>query len=70
MLMKPFRPMTVLKFKTFEAISFKRSRRDLSIDIAEHYLILKNNPSSYYPHFSFTTKTGIVLPKTGVLFLL
>jgi len=59
-----------LKINVCSATSFKRSRRDLSIDIAEHYLILKNNPSSYYPHFSFTTKTGIVLPKTGVLFLL
>jgi len=41
------------------------SRRDLLYDVAEHRSILKNNQN--YP--SFTPRTGIKLPKTGVLFL-
>ena len=53
----------------YSAKSF-RSRRELSIDVAEHRTILKNNQNSYYPRFSFRSKTGIELPETGVSFLL
>jgi len=52
------------------ATSLKRSRRELSIDVAELRSILKNDQDTYYPRFSFTPKTGIELPETGVLFLL
>ena len=41
-------------------------RRDLSNDVAEHRLTLKNNQNRYYPRFSFTPKIGTELPKTGV----
>jgi len=48
------------------ATSFERSRWELSIDVAEHRSILKNNHKTYNPRFSFTPKTGIAFPKTGV----
>ena len=38
------------------AISFKRSRRELSIDVAEHRSTLKNNLNTYYL-LIFTPKT-------------
>jgi len=44
------------------------SRRDLLNDVAEHRSSLKNDQNTYYPRFSFTPKTGIAFPKTGVLF--
>ena len=46
------------------------SRRDLLNNVAEHKSILKINQNTYYPRFSFTPKTRIKFPKTGVLFLL
>ena len=46
------------------------SRRDLLNDVAEHRSILKNNENTHYLRFSFTPKTGIAFPKTGVLFSL
>jgi len=52
------------------ATSFKRSRRELSIALAEYKSTLKNNQSAFYPRFSFTPKTGMELLETGVLFLL
>ena len=51
------------------AISFERSRRELSIDVAEHRSILKEKfQNTYYPRFSFTPKTGIAFPKTRFCF--
>jgi len=38
--------------------------------MTEHRPILRNKQNTYYPRFSFTPKTGIELPKTGVSFLL
>jgi len=52
------------------ATSFKRSRRELSIDGAEHSCILKNDQNTLYPRFSFIPKTGTVFHKMGVLLLL
>jgi len=52
------------------AISFKRSRRELSIDVAERRSILKNDHNTHYSRFSFISKTNIAFPKTGILFLL
>jgi len=52
------------------AISFKRSRRELSIDVAEHRVMFKNDRNALYPRFSFIPKTGTAFPKTEVLFLL
>jgi len=51
------------------AVSFERSQLELSIDVAEHRSILKNNQSTYHPRFSFIPKTGTVFPKAGVLFV-
>jgi len=51
------------------ATSFKRSRRELSIDVADHRSMLKNNQNTYYPRFSFTPTTGMELPETSVLLL-
>ena len=52
------------------AIAFKTSRRGVSIDVAVHGSTLKNYQNTYYPRFSFITKTGITFPKTGAYFLL
>jgi len=41
----------------------KRSRRELSIDVAERKSILKTNRNTHYPRFSFSTKTGTTFPK-------
>ena len=52
------------------AISFKRSRRELSIDVAELLSMLKNFQNMHYSRFSSIPKTGKALPKMGDLFLL
>jgi len=52
------------------AIPFKRSWRELYIDVAEHMSIFKNNQNTHYPRFSYIPKTGIAFPKTGFSFLL
>jgi len=44
----------------------KSSRRDLLSDVTEHRSTLKNNQYTYYPRLSFTPKTGIAFPKTGI----
>jgi len=44
------------------------SRRDLSIDMAEHRPILKNNQNMYNRRFGFTLKAGMAFPKTGFCF--
>jgi len=46
------------------------SRRDLLNDVAEYRSVLKTDQNTYNARFSFTPKTGIELPKTGVSFLL
>ena len=51
------------------SISFRRSRRELSIDVAEHKSMLKNDPNTRNPCFNFILKTDEAFPKTGVLFL-
>jgi len=48
----------LFKIDLFSAISFKRSRRELSIDVAEQRSILKNYQNRYYPSFILTLKTG------------
>ena len=50
------------------AISFKKSRRELSIDAAEHKSMLKNNQNTHLPRFNFIPKTGIAFPKRGFRF--
>ena len=53
-------------------ISFKRSRRELFIDVAEDWYILKNYQNTSYLRFSFTSKAGLELSETEmkmVLFL-
>jgi len=44
------------------AIPFKRSRQELSIDVAEHKCTLKNYKNAHYPRFSFIPKTGTAFP--------
>jgi len=53
------------KIDSCSAISFKRYRRELFIDVAERTTILKNNQNTYYPSFSFTSKTHIAFLKNG-----
>ena len=48
------------------AISFKRSQRELSIDVAEHTSMLKNYQNTLYALFSFISKECISFPLTGV----
>jgi len=57
------------KIALCSAILFKRFRRELSIDVAQHWSMSKNYQNTHYSRFSFILKTGIGLPKTGVLFL-
>jgi len=64
------RILVISKIGLCSAISFKRSQRELSIDVAELRPVLKNYQYTHYPRFSFTLKTGIAHPKTGVLFSL
>ena len=49
--------------------SFKRSGRELFIDVTEHRFMLKHYQKSHYHRLSFIPKTGIAFPKTGFLFL-
>jgi len=44
--------------RLYSAILFRRSRRELSINVAVHRSILKNNQNTNYPRFVFTPKTG------------
>jgi len=44
----------------------ERSRRELSIDVAEHRSILKNDQNTYYPRFNFIPKTHLAFPKIDV----
>ena len=64
---KPKRGLCVFwgffKIDLCSAISFKRSRRELSIDVAEHRSILKNSQYTHNPRFSFIPKTGIAFPE-------
>jgi len=46
------------KIDLCSAISFERSRRELSSDVAEHSFMLKNYQNTHYPRFSFVPKTG------------
>ena len=52
------------------AISFKRSRRELPIDVAEPRSVLKNYQNTQYPRFSFTPKTGKAFPNGGLVCIL
>ena len=61
-------PWLFFKIDLCSAISFKRSQRDLSIDVAEHRSTSTNYQNTHCPRFSFIPKTGIASPKTGVCF--
>ena len=58
------------KIDPCSAILFKRSRRELSIDVAEQRSMLKSNRNTPYPRFNFIPETGTTFLKMGVLFLL
>jgi len=58
------------KIDLCSATAMESSRRDLFNNVAEHRSMLKTDQSTCYPRFSFTPKTRIELPKTGVSFLL
>jgi len=47
------------------AISFKRSRRELSIDVDEHKSMMKDYQNTLYTRFRFIPETGIAFHKTG-----
>ena len=48
------------------AVSFKRSQRELSNDVAEHRQTLKNYQNTHYYRFSFIPERGIAFPKRGL----
>ena len=52
------------------AISFKRSRRELSIDVAELWSMLKNYQYTHYPFWFHKLKSVYSIPQNGGLFLL
>jgi len=60
--MKPKIALLFFKIGLCWAISFKRSRRELSIDMAEHGSTMKNHQNTHFPRSSFIPKTGIALP--------
>jgi len=47
---------------------FKKSRRELSMDVAEHRSTLKNYQNAHYPFLKFIAKTGVAFPKRGFVF--
>ena len=47
----------------------KRSRRELSIDMAIYMGIFKNNQITLFPCFSFTPKTGASFHSVSDIFL-
>ena len=51
-------------------VSFNRSRRELSTDVAEHRSTLKKFKNTHYPYFSFIPKKRYGIPQNGGLFLL
>jgi len=55
------------KIALCSAVLFKRSRRGLSIDVAEHSSMLKKYQNTNYLRFSFIPKTGVAFPKTVFL---
>ena len=44
----------------------KRSPRELSINMVR--FIFQNNQFTLFPYFTFIPKTGMGLPKTGIMF--
>jgi len=48
--------LVIFKIGLCSAISFKKSRRKLSIDVAGHRSTLKNYENTYFPSFLFHTK--------------
>jgi len=50
------------KIDLCSATSFERSRRELSIDVAEHRSMLRSYQNMNCPRFSFTLKTGGAFP--------
>jgi len=46
----------------------KRSRRELSINMVINRFIFKNNQITLITCFTFIPKTGVGLPKTGIIF--
>ena len=50
------RILVVFKIGLCSAISFRRSRRELSIDMAEHRSMLKNYQNTNYPRFGLIPK--------------
>jgi len=69
---KPYRGWYVLRLffniGICSAISFERSRREVSIDVVEHRSTSKNDKNTIYLRLSFIPKIGIAFPKTGVCF--
>jgi len=57
----------IFKIGLYSAILFRRSRRDLSIDVTEHESMMKYYQNTHYRRFSFIPKTGIAFSETGVL---
>jgi len=57
-----------LRINLSTAISMKRSRRELSSDVAVDRFIVKNNQITSFPCFTFIPKTGKGLPKLRVCF--
>jgi len=51
--------LVIFKIDMCSPAPFKRSRREHSIDVAEHKSTLKNNQNTFYPRFSFMPKRGL-----------
>jgi len=63
------RILVIFKIGPCSAILF-RSRRELSIDVAELKVYVETLPKYALLRLNFILETAIAFPKTGVLFLL
>jgi len=46
----------------------KKSRGEFSNNMVIHRFTFENNQIMLFPRFTFITKKGAVLPKTGIIF--
>jgi len=66
--MRHERDNVIFKDKLETSISMKSSRRELSVNVVIVRYIGKNNQITLFPCFTLTPKTGVELPKTGIIF--
>jgi len=56
------RILVIFQDRPMFSMPFKRSRRELSIHVAQHRSTLKIHQTTHYPSFSYIPKTSIAFP--------